>query len=178
MTCWNGSPPAPSPEPAGSGELPGDFCGARSGRAGAGLHHSLSRIGGEFTQRERHIIRIYDILFDQDVLLKSDAFLRRVLQAPEFQRTMSTAELHYNLGKPEGSDDAAFRARADELARVVYDVTAALTGSISAEHGIGTAKRDLLADYEDPLELELMRGVKALLDPAGLMNPCKVLPAG
>ncbi|GAA4736048.1 FAD-binding oxidoreductase [Modestobacter marinus] len=86
--------------------------------------------------------------------------------------------LHYNLSKPVGSADAAFRARADELARVVYDSTAAFAGSISAEHGIGQAKRDLLADYEDPLELELMRGVKALLDPAGLMNPGKVLPAG
>ncbi|MGY5883574.1 FAD-binding oxidoreductase [Modestobacter lacusdianchii] len=86
--------------------------------------------------------------------------------------------LHYNLSKPVGSDDDGFRARAGELARVVYDSTASFAGSISAEHGIGVAKRDLLADYEDPLELELMRGVKALLDPAGLMNPGKVLPAG
>ncbi|KGH47546.1 2-hydroxyacid dehydrogenase [Modestobacter caceresii] len=86
--------------------------------------------------------------------------------------------LHYNLSKPADSDDAAFRARADELARVVYDSTVSFAGSISAEHGVGVAKRDLLTDYEDPLELELMRGVKALLDPAGLMNPGKVLPAG
>ena len=86
--------------------------------------------------------------------------------------------LHYNLSKPVGSDDGAFRARADELARVVYDSTASLAGSISAEHGIGVSKRSYLADYEDPLELELMRGVKQLLDPAGLMNPGKVLPGG
>jgi deoxyhypusine synthase len=77
---------------------------------GANLYHDIHRSLGftlfgtspsvnDLDLRERHIIRIYDILFDQDVLLKSDAFLRHVLQAPEFQRTMSTAELHYHLGK-------------------------------------------------------------------------------
>lgn len=49
--------------------------------------------------REDKIIRIYDILFDQEVLLKSDAFLRRVMKAPEFQRKMGTAEMHAILGK-------------------------------------------------------------------------------
>ncbi len=77
---------------------------------GANLYHDLHRsLGFELFQtspfvddvelREQKIIRIYDIVFDQDVLLKSDAFLRRVLAAPEFQRRMSTAELHYHLGK-------------------------------------------------------------------------------
>jgi FAD/FMN-containing dehydrogenase len=62
------------------------------------------------------------------------------------------------------------------LSRIVYDSVAAFDGSTSAEHGLGQAKRDLIADYKSPLELELMRGVKQLLDPAGLMNPGKVLP--
>ncbi len=76
---------------------------------GANLYHDLHRsLGFELFQtspftddvalREQKIIRIYDIVFDQEVLLKSDAFLRRVLAAPEFQRRMSTAELHYRLG--------------------------------------------------------------------------------
>ncbi|HEX2073662.1 MAG TPA: FAD-binding oxidoreductase [Geodermatophilus sp.] len=85
--------------------------------------------------------------------------------------------LHYNLSKPPGSDDDAFRARAGELARVVYDSTARFGGSISAEHGLGQSKRDLIADYKDGYELDLMRGLKGLLDPDGLMNPGKVLPA-
>lgn len=77
---------------------------------GANLYHDLHRsLGFELFQttpfvddialREEQIIRIYDIVFDQDVLLKSDAFLRKVLEAPEFQRRMGTAELHYRLGK-------------------------------------------------------------------------------
>ncbi|MGY1827229.1 MULTISPECIES: FAD-binding oxidoreductase [unclassified Blastococcus] len=84
--------------------------------------------------------------------------------------------LHYNLSKPVDADDDAFRRRADELARVVYDSTSAFGGSISAEHGLGQSKRDVIADYKDALELDLMRGIKQLLDPGGLMNPGKVLP--
>ncbi|SDX32283.1 FAD linked oxidases, C-terminal domain [Geodermatophilus africanus] len=84
--------------------------------------------------------------------------------------------LHDNLSEPEPRDDGAFRARAAALSRVVHDSAAAFDGSISAEHGRGRSQRDVIADYKSPLELELMRGVKQLLDPAGLMNPGKVLP--
>ncbi|APU19135.1 malate dehydrogenase (quinone) [Actinoalloteichus sp. GBA129-24] len=85
--------------------------------------------------------------------------------------------LHYNLSGPLDMEPDVFRARAEELARIVYDSTARFAGSISAEHGLGQSKRDLLADYKPAVEIELMRGVKRLLDPAGLMNPGKVLPA-
>ncbi|MSP13114.1 MAG: deoxyhypusine synthase [Chloroflexi bacterium] len=77
---------------------------------GANLYHDMHRtLGFELYQtspfvddvelREQKIIRIYDIVFDQEVLLKSDAYLRQVIQGPEFQRPMSTAELHYLIGK-------------------------------------------------------------------------------
>src|SRR5258708_29940060 len=49
--------------------------------------------------RDEKIIRIYDIVFDQAVLLDSDAFVRKVMVAPEFQRKMGTPEMHYILGK-------------------------------------------------------------------------------
>ena len=48
-------------------------------------------------------------------------------------------------------------------------------GSISAEHGIGVLKRDELPDVKDKVAIELMRGIKAMLDPLGIMNPGKVL---
>ena len=48
--------------------------------------------------------------------------------------------------------------------------------SSSAEDGLGQAKREGVADYKEPVELQLMRPLKHLLDPAGLMNPGKVLP--
>jgi deoxyhypusine synthase len=77
---------------------------------GANLYHDMHRsLGFElfgstpFTNdielRENKIIRIYDILFHQDVLLESDAFVRECLRGEEFQATMGTAELHYKLGK-------------------------------------------------------------------------------
>ena len=77
---------------------------------GANLYHDMHRSlgftlygGSPFSDdvalREQKIIRIYDILFDQEVLLESDAFLRRCLAEAEFQKTMSTAELHYRLGR-------------------------------------------------------------------------------
>ena len=77
--------------------------------------------------------------------------------------------IHYNVG------DLALLARRAEVNRVVYDAVAALGGSISAEHGLGQLKREEIARYKAPLELELMRALKRALDPQGLMNPGKVL---
>lgn len=83
--------------------------------------------------------------------------------------------LHYNISKPVGSEDAPFKAQAEAIMHVIYDVTREFAGSISAEHGLGQAKREAARRYKDPLELELMRTLKQALDPAGLMNPGKLL---
>ncbi len=82
--------------------------------------------------------------------------------------------LHYNAFPPPG-ERPDFGPWSREVNRVVYDTVHALGGSISAEHGIGALKRDELPHYKSALELELMRRVKDALDPAGLMNPGKVL---
>ncbi|MFP6849038.1 MAG: FAD-binding oxidoreductase [Pseudomonas sp.] len=83
--------------------------------------------------------------------------------------------LHYNISKPLGAEDAGFKAQAQAIMHVIFDVTASFAGSISAEHGLGQSKRDAARHYKDPLELELMRSIKQTLDPAGLMNPGKLL---
>lgn len=83
--------------------------------------------------------------------------------------------LHYNISKPVGTEDVPFKAHADAIMRVIYDVTVAFAGSISAEHGLGQAKREAAQHYKAPLELELMRTLKQALDPIGLMNPGKLL---
>ncbi|MBB5695053.1 FAD-binding oxidoreductase [Muricoccus pecuniae] len=73
--------------------------------------------------------------------------------------------------------DAAMAAPvALRINSVVDDETAALGGVISAEHGIGLSNRARLGRVTNPAEIALMRRIKALLDPAGLMNPGKVLP--
>jgi len=77
--------------------------------------------------------------------------------------------IHYNVG------DQALLARREEVGRVVYDTVAALGGSISAEHGLGQLRREENRRRKGAVELELMRTLKAALDPQGLMNPGKVL---
>lgn len=83
--------------------------------------------------------------------------------------------LHYNISKPPGSEDAPFKAQAEAIMHVIYGMTRDFAGSISAEHGLGQAKREVARHYKQPLELELMRSIKQTLDPAGLMNPGKLL---
>lgn len=83
--------------------------------------------------------------------------------------------LHYNQSRPVRDENAAFIGRTAEVGLVVHDIVHSLNGSISAEHGIGQLKRDLLARYKSPVELALMQGIKRLLDPEGIMNPGKVL---
>ncbi len=83
--------------------------------------------------------------------------------------------LHFNLNQRPGADSAAFHAREAPLKRAIHDLVAELSGSFSAEHGIGRLKVGELERYAQPLELELMRGIKRLLDPQGIMNPGKVL---
>ena len=88
---------------------------------------------------------------------------------------LGDGNLHYNIAPPADVDEEAFMARASEVSRVVHDCAARLGGSISAEHGLGQYKRGEILRYKSPLEMELMRRIKAALDPQGIMNPGKVL---
>ena len=72
--------------------------------------------------------------------------------------------------------DAGQQARADAALEAVFDAVIALGGLVSGEHGIGLAKRELLARSLPPATLALMRAIKAQFDPDGILNPGKVLP--
>jgi FAD/FMN-containing dehydrogenase len=88
---------------------------------------------------------------------------------------LGDGNLHYNVAPPEGILHDDFLAQQDAVNRIVHDSVAAHGGSISAEHGIGALKRDELPRYKSPIELNLMRAIKAALDPLGIMNPGKIL---
>src|SRR4051812_43195105 len=88
---------------------------------------------------------------------------------------LGDGNIHYNVNQPEGADKQAFVARWDEVNAVVFAVVAKFGGSISAEHGIGIMKRDVLPRVKDPVALDLMRMLKRTLDPKGILNPGKVL---
>ncbi|TAN64967.1 MAG: FAD-binding oxidoreductase [Magnetospirillum sp.] len=83
---------------------------------------------------------------------------------------------HFNLTQPAGADKPDFLAQWSRMNRVVHDIVVGMEGSISAEHGIGRLKVDELAHYKPAVDLDLMRRIKAVLDPRGLMNPGKVVP--
>ncbi|PYB77249.1 FAD-binding oxidoreductase [Rhizobium wuzhouense] len=88
---------------------------------------------------------------------------------------LGDGNIHYNISQPVGADKAAFIARWREVNAVVHAVVHKHTGSISAEHGVGQLKRDELAASRPAIETDLMRRIKQAFDPAGIMNPGKVI---
>jgi len=83
--------------------------------------------------------------------------------------------VHFNVSSPKGSDANEFLDNRDALASVVYEIVERFGGSISAEHGIGSLRRQALLRHRSDTEVAVMRAVKAALDPANLLNPGKVL---
>ncbi|MCR4521436.1 MULTISPECIES: FAD-binding oxidoreductase [Bosea] len=88
---------------------------------------------------------------------------------------LGDGNIHFNVSQPVGADKAAYLARWSEMNEAVHGIVAELHGSISAEHGIGRLKRDLLPGVKDPVELDLMRTLKRMLDPKRILNPGAVL---
>ncbi|MFZ4650460.1 MAG: FAD-binding oxidoreductase [Rubrivivax sp.] len=89
---------------------------------------------------------------------------------------LGDGNLHYNVQAAVDADSAAFLHDEEHtINRIVYDAVQAHAGSISAEHGVGALKREELRERKSPVALEMMRAVKAALDPHGLMNPGRLL---
>lgn len=88
---------------------------------------------------------------------------------------LGDGNIHYNISQPVGADREAFLAHWDAVSAKVHALALSFGGSISAEHGIGQMKRDELAAIRAPIEIDLMQRIKAAFDPAGIMNPGKVL---
>jgi len=111
-------------------------------------------------------------------LIEEGSELVRTL-APEGQVVsyghMGDGNLHFNVSQRQDAQKTAFLARAAQLESALFDLVERLGGSISAEHGLGQLRREEVLRYKPPIEMELMRRIKAALDPKGLMNPGKVL---
>jgi FAD/FMN-containing dehydrogenase len=83
--------------------------------------------------------------------------------------------IHYNVSQPPGQDKAIFLSHWEAVNAAVHEIVLDLGGSISAEHGVGQAKRHMLPHAKSEVELELMRAIKHTLDPKGILNPGKVV---
>ncbi|MBV8624638.1 MAG: FAD-binding oxidoreductase [Herbaspirillum sp.] len=88
---------------------------------------------------------------------------------------LGDGNLHYNVSHALPGQAADIFAVEEDIHAIVHDSVHAHGGSISAEHGIGQTKRDLLPRYKSEVELALMRRLKAAFDPLGLLNPAKIL---
>ncbi|MDX3899737.1 MAG: FAD-binding oxidoreductase [Sphingobium sp.] len=91
---------------------------------------------------------------------------------------LGDGNVHFHVRAPRGTADgpAWIAVRGQAISAFVHDAVVAAGGSISAEHGIGQMKRAELARLASPARLAAMRAIKAAFDPAGRMNPGKLLP--
>jgi FAD/FMN-containing dehydrogenase len=84
--------------------------------------------------------------------------------------------IHFNVLAPQAQAAVEFKRDSETaISALIHGMAVGRGGSFSAEHGVGRLKRALLAETADPVALGLMRGIKATLDPKGLMNPGKVI---
>src|SRR6056297_2872696 len=90
---------------------------------------------------------------------------------------LGDGNLHYNVFPMPGRNRADHLPERDAIKRAVHDLVHAMGGSVSAEHGIGRLKVEDLERYGDPVKLDAMRGIKAALDPIGIMNRGAILRA-
>jgi FAD/FMN-containing dehydrogenase len=90
---------------------------------------------------------------------------------------LGDGNLHYNVQAPADLADQDFLAAHEHhVNQIVYDVAQALGGTISAEHGIGQLKREELGQRQSAVSTAWMRAIKQALDPAGTLNPGRVVP--
>jgi len=87
--------------------------------------------------REEEVVRIYDIFFDYSVLLDTDAFFRRIIEGPEFQRAMSTAEFHYLCGRYVHEREQKLGIKDKSLLAVAYEYGVPIYTSSPGDSSIG-----------------------------------------
>ena len=115
-----------------------------------------------------------------DFVAQTDALLQREIPGVRLVNFghLGDGNLHYNVQAPEGGDAGVFlREQEDRVNTLVFDSVARFSGSISAEHGIGSLKADKLPRYKSAVALDMMRAIKQALDPNNLMNPDRVVLA-
>ncbi|WNK01573.1 FAD-binding oxidoreductase [Thalassospiraceae bacterium LMO-JJ14] len=112
-----------------------------------------------------------------EFMTKGNAIVERIIPGtrPMTFGHIGDGNLHYNLTQPEGMDPQAFLDKWHDITDPLNDLVEEMNGSFSAEHGIGRMKREELVRYSSPVEIDLMRKIKSIIDPSGIMNPGKVL---
>jgi FAD/FMN-containing dehydrogenase len=112
-----------------------------------------------------------------DFVTRADALVEQICPGarPVPFGHFGDGNVHYNVSEPPGFGRDRFLRIGEEITAAIHDLVVSLDGSISAEHGIGRMKRAELQRFKSPVELELMRHIKSVFDPNGILNPGKVL---
>jgi deoxyhypusine synthase len=103
---------------------------------GLSMHEGNAQTS-DIVLRDAEVVRIYDIFFDYSVLLDTDAFFRRVIEAPEFQRPMSTAEFHYLVGRYVRERERKLGLKNKSLLSAAYEYAVPLYTSSPGDSSIG-----------------------------------------
>ena len=103
---------------------------------GLAMHQGTFQVD-DVELREKGVVRIYDIFFDYEVLLDTDAFFREIIAGPEFQRTMSTAEFHYLCGKYLCAREEKLGLKARSLLAAAYEFGVPIYTSSPGDSSIG-----------------------------------------
>src|ERR687898_1783325 len=103
---------------------------------GLSMHQGNAQTS-DIVLREEEVVRIYDIFFDYSVLLDTDAFFRQIISAPEFQRSMSTAEFHYLSGRYVSERERKLKLKDKSLLSVAYEYGVPIYTSSPGDSSIG-----------------------------------------
>ncbi len=146
------------------------------GKAFMHMRHALSEVQGREGGSIKDDVSV-PVAQVPDFIAEASAAATRLIPGarPVPFGHLGDGNIHFNVSQPVGADKAAFLARWGEMNAAVHAVVHKYGGSISAEHGIGQLKRALLPGVKDPVALDLMRAIKAALDPCRILNPGKML---
>jgi deoxyhypusine synthase len=103
---------------------------------GLAMHQGNSQTS-DIVLREEEVVRIYDIFFDYSVLLDTDAFFRHIISAPEFQKSMSTAEFHYLSGRYVKERERKLGLKDKSLLAIAYEYAVPIYTSSPGDSSIG-----------------------------------------
>ncbi len=140
------------------------------------LRHSISEAQKPEGANLKHDIsvpmgRIADFLADGERLVQDMMPTARLVTFGH----VGDGNLHYNVAQPTGVDGDAFLREGLAVTEAIYDLVASMSGSFSAEHGVGVFKKPYLEQYRGGTEIALMRTIKGALDPENTLNPGKVI---
>ena len=125
---------------------------------GLSMHEGNAQTS-DIVLRDEQVVRIYDIFFDYSVLLDTDKFFRRVIEAPEFQRPMSTAEFHYLAGRYVLERERKLGAKSKSLLAAAHEYAVPLYTSSPGDSSIGMN-----------VAAKSLQGNKLVLDPSFDVN--------